>query len=101
MTASKAKARGAAPTIGRQGWLDAARAILIREGVAGVKVGKIARRLKVTRGGFYWFFDSPQQLLAALLLDWEQRNTAGFKAALREPGRNGMAEFGVLVDIWL
>ncbi len=87
--------------IGRQGWLDAARTALIREGIAGVKVGKIARRLKVTRGGFYWFFDSHKQLLDELLLDWEQRNTEGFESVLRESGRNGMAEFQALVDIWL
>lgn len=87
--------------IGRQGWLDAARIALIREGIAGVKVGKIARRLKVTRGGFYWFFDSHEQLLDELLLDWEQRNTEAFESVLRESGRNGMAEFQALVDVWL
>jgi AcrR family transcriptional regulator len=97
---SKASAK-AAPAIGRHGWLDAARTILIREGIAGVKVDRIARRLKVTRGGFYWFFDSHQQLLDALLVDWEERNTEGFKAVLRESGRNGMAEFQALVDLWL
>jgi len=97
---SKASSK-AAPAIGRQGWLDAARAILIREGIAGVKVDRIARRLKVTRGGFYWFFDSHKQLLDALLADWEERNTEGFKAVLRESGRNGMAEFQALVDLWL
>jgi AcrR family transcriptional regulator len=96
-----AKAKAKAPGIGRQGWLDAARAILIREGVAGVKVDRIARRLKVTRGGFYWFFDSHRQLLDALLADWEERNTEGFKSVVRQPGRNGMAEFRALVDVWL
>jgi AcrR family transcriptional regulator len=94
---SKAKA----PAIGRQGWLDAARAILIRDGIAGVKVDRIARKLKATRGGFYWFFDSHRQLLDALLADWEERNTQGFKAVLRESGHNGMAEFQALVDIWI
>ena len=96
-----AKAAEKAPGIGRQGWLDAARAILIREGIAGVKVDRIARRLKVTRGGFYWFFDSHKQLLDALLADWEKRNTEGFKSVVRQPGRNGMAEFQALVDVWL
>jgi len=102
--AAKGSGRGSDPhkdPIGRQGWLDAARNALIREGIAGVKVGKIARRLKVTRGGFYWFFDSHKQLLDELLLDWERRNTAGFESVLRESGRNGMAEFQLLVDVWL
>jgi AcrR family transcriptional regulator len=98
---AKTIAKTAAPAIGRQGWLDAARTLLIREGIAGVKVDRIARRLKVTRGGFYWFFDSHKQLLDALLADWEERNTEGFKAVLRESGRNGMAEFQALVDLWL
>jgi AcrR family transcriptional regulator len=98
---AKTSAKAAAPAIGRQGWLDAARTLLIREGIAGVKVDRIARRLKVTRGGFYWFFDSHKQLLDALLADWEERNTEGFKAVLRESGRNGMAEFQALVDLWL
>jgi AcrR family transcriptional regulator len=101
---AKGSGRGSDPhkdPIGRQGWLDAARNALIREGIAGVKVGKIARRLKVTRGGFYWFFDSHKQLLDELLLDWERRNTAGFESVLRESGRNGMAEFQALVDVWL
>jgi AcrR family transcriptional regulator len=96
-----AKAKGKAPTIGRQGWLDAARAILIRDGIAGVKVDRVARRLKVTRGGFYWFFDSHRQLLDALLADWERRNTEGFKSVVRATGRNGMAEFQALVAVWL
>src|SRR5882762_1086720 len=97
--AAKGSGRGSDPhkdPIGRQGWLDAARNALIREGIAGVKVGKIARRLKVTRGGFYWFFDSHKQLLDELLLDWEKRNTAGFESVLRKSGRNGMAEFQAL-----
>jgi AcrR family transcriptional regulator len=101
---AKGSGRGSDPhkdPIGHQGWLDAARNALIREGIAGVKVGKIARRLKVTRGGFYWFFDSHKQLLDELLLDWERRNTAGFESVLRESGRNGMAEFQALVDVWL
>jgi AcrR family transcriptional regulator len=101
---AKGSGRGSDPhkdPIGRQGWLDAARNALIREGIAGVKVGKIARRLKVTRGGFYWFFDSHKQLLDELLLDWERRNTAGFESVLRKSGRNGMAEFQALVDVWL
>jgi len=98
---AKTSVKAAAPAIGRQAWLDAARTLLIREGIAGVKVDRIARRLKVTRGGFYWFFDSHKQLLDALLADWEERNTEGFEAVLRESGRNGMAEFQALVDLWL
>lgn len=97
--ATGARARKA--PLGREAWLSAAREALIREGIGGVEVGRLARKLKVTRGGFYWFFDSRKQLLDELLADWERTNSAAFKAVLKDPGRNGMAEFDAVVDIWI
>lgn len=87
--------------LGRDAWILAAREALIREGIRAVEVGKLARRLKVTRGGFYWFFNSRKELLDELLADWERTNTEPFKATLRDPGNNGMAEFQALVDMWV
>ncbi len=87
--------------IGRGGWLLAGREALIRDGIAGVQVGKLARRLRVTRGGFYWFFNSRQHLLDELLRDWERTNTAAFEAVLREARGSGMAEFHALVEVWI
>ncbi|MCZ8130824.1 MAG: TetR/AcrR family transcriptional regulator [Steroidobacteraceae bacterium] len=96
-----ARGRARKTPLGREAWLQAAREALIREGIRGVEIGKLARRLKVTRGGFYWFFDSRKQLLDELLADWERTNSAAFKAVLRAPGRNGMAEFQAIVDVWI
>jgi AcrR family transcriptional regulator len=89
------------PPLGRQAWLTAAREALIREGIAGVQVGKLARRLKVTRGGFYWFFSSQAQLLEELLADWERTNTEAMKAVLVGAGHDGMAELHAVVDMML
>lgn len=89
------------PAFGREAWIAAGREALIREGVAGVEIGKLARRLKITRGGFYWFFDSRQALLRQLLADWRRMNTEAFKAVLRDAGHNGVAEFRALVDVWV
>ncbi len=87
--------------VGRAGWLRIAKSALIHEGIGGVEVGKLARKLRVTRGGFYWFFASRQELLDSLLTDWEQTNTAAFKSIVREPGVNGLAEFQALCDMWV
>lgn len=87
--------------LGREAWLHAAREALIREGIGSVEVGRLARKLKVTRGGFYWFFNSRKQLLNELLADWERTNNAAFKAVLKHAGRNGMTEFMAIVDIWI
>lgn len=60
----------------REDWLNVALDILVSEGVAQVKVLSISDRLGVSRSSFYWYFKSRKDLLAALLADWEQTNTA-------------------------
>lgn len=87
--------------LGRQAWLDAARRALIEEGTAGVEVNKLAKRLKSSRGGFYWFFTSRQQLLDELALYWAQTSTAPFEKILQKPGRNGLEEYLALTDLWI
>src|SRR5882724_417439 len=64
------RARGKRRRLGREVWLDSARRALIEEGTAGVEINKLAKRLGVSRGGFYWFFKSRTQLLDELLADW-------------------------------
>ena len=56
-------------------WLETARQVLIQEGVDRVKVDRLARRLRVTRGGFYHHFRDRADLLDRLLEMWEQKNT--------------------------
>jgi len=87
--------------LGRQGWLTAARDALIQGGIASVQIGKLARRLKVTRGGFYWFFSSRQQLLDELLADWERTNTDAMNEVLVGSSHDGMAELHAVVDMML
>jgi AcrR family transcriptional regulator len=56
-------------------WLDAARKILIEEGVDHVKIDRLATSLRVTRGGFYHHFHNRGELLDKLLVQWEETNT--------------------------
>ncbi|TMV90649.1 TetR/AcrR family transcriptional regulator [Thioclava sp. BHET1] len=65
----------------REGWLDAARAALIEGGVDAVKIQPLAKRLKLSRTSFYWFFKDRDALLAALCEDWEAGTTAPLLAA--------------------
>ncbi|MGB7269128.1 MAG: TetR/AcrR family transcriptional regulator [Albidovulum sp.] len=59
----------------RDDWLGAAQAALIRDGVDTVKVLALAAQLDVSRSSFYWYFKNRDELLAALLDQWEERNT--------------------------
>ncbi len=105
MTAAKPKKKKSAnarkPPLGREAWIRAGRAALIREGITGVEINRLARTLRVTRGGFYWFFPSRKRLLDELLKDWEETNTTAFEAVIQDPGHNGIEEFNALVDMWV
>ena len=60
----------------RQDWLNVAMDLLVSDGVGEVKVLSISERLGVSRSSFYWYFKSRKDLLAALLEEWENTNTA-------------------------
>ena len=70
----------------RDEWVAMARKQLIREGVAGLKIDRLAKRLGVTRGGFYWRFSGLKDLLDSLLEDWVETNAQSALKALRGPG---------------
>ena len=61
---------GRAPKVTPETWVQTARHALVEEGLAGVKVDRLATRLRVTRGGFYHNFRDRDDLLARLLDDW-------------------------------
>ena len=54
----------------RADWLEAALAVLERDGVDGVKVDRIARELGISRSGFYWHFRNRADFLDQLLEYW-------------------------------
>lgn len=56
--------------ISPQIWLETARNVLIEEGVTGLRIDRLARRLGVSRGGFYHNFPSFDEFADALLSLW-------------------------------
>ncbi len=68
----------------REGWLDAAYAALVTEGVDAVKIMPLAERLKLSRTSFYWFFKDREALLSSLAEMWEARTTTPLVAATTE-----------------
>ena len=87
--------------LGREIWLDTARQALIEEGTAGVEINKLAKRLRSSRGGFYWFFKDHAQLLRELLDYWVRTSTVLFERVLQTSGRNGMEEYLALTNLWI
>lgn len=56
-------------------WLQAAVEILLESGVEAVKIAALAKKLKLSRTSFYWFFNDREALLEALVQKWKDKNT--------------------------
>jgi len=61
-------------------WLNAAYDVLTESGVEAVKVMLLAKRLGLTRTGFYWHFKDRDALLEAMIRRWEDKNTGNLIA---------------------
>ena len=86
--------------LGREDWIEAAIALLAAQGVAAVKITRLAEDLGVTRGSFYWHFKDRDDLLSALVKIWDRRNTKALLDAVE--GSSDLAE-GILAvfECWL
>jgi len=56
-------------------WLEAAYESLLDSGVDAVKILPLAKKLNLSRTSFYWFFKDREELLAALVSRWRDKNT--------------------------
>ena len=65
---------GRATKASAEDWIVAAEAMLIESGASEVKVDRISRRIRVTRGSFYYYFKDREDLLDCLLKRWEETN---------------------------
>jgi AcrR family transcriptional regulator len=59
-------------------WLGAAYNLLLDSGVDAVRILSLAKKLKLSRTSFYWFFRDREALLEALLKLWREKNTGNF-----------------------
>lgn len=56
-------------------WTDAALDLLAEQGIDGVRVELLAKRLDVTKGSFYWHFRDRDALHEAMLDHWRRQAT--------------------------
>nr|WP_237684031.1 TetR/AcrR family transcriptional regulator [Pseudaminobacter soli] len=85
----------------REAWLAAARKVLEKRGIAEVKIDRLARHFKVTRGSFYFHFSSLKDLHNELLEEWRRINCAPFEAMRHETDIDGPKFFSKIVHVWV
>lgn len=78
-----------------QDWEQAALELIADQGVGALGVEPLARRLEITKGSFYWHFDSRDELLVRALRRWENQDTQHLRTALAtsRPAAERLTEF--------
>ena len=71
-----------AERLDRETWIRAALAAFEESGPAGVAVVPLAKDLGVTRGSFYWHFESRDEVFAEALELWEREHSDAIIDAL-------------------
>lgn len=88
-------------TLTREDWVAAARKVLEKRGIAEVKIDRLARQFKVTRGSFYFHFSSLKDLHDDLLDEWRRSNCAPFHAMVDVQVTDGVQFFSDIVHAWV
>lgn len=81
-------------------WLKAAYELLISEGIGAVKVMPLAKRLNLTRTGFYWYFEDLTELHSAMIQRWESKNTGNLIARCKMDAPSIADALFNLMDCW-
>jgi len=84
----------------RDAWVLAATDVLADEGIAGLRVEVLAKRLKVTKGSFYWHFQDRRDLLMAVLEVWKDGRIRDIvKQTRAQPGRE-LEQIYHVIDVY-
>jgi AcrR family transcriptional regulator len=85
----------------REIWLDAAYDLFVSEGIEAVKVMPLAKKLNLTRTGFYWHFKDLCELHDAIIEIWQTRNTGIVLERCAAPAQSLCAALLNLIDCWI
>jgi len=82
-------------------WIAAALDALAEGGIAQVRVELLARRLKVTKGSFYWHFADRPALQAAMAAEWRDGRAVAIREQAGAPDQPPLARLERLLDLYL
>ena len=85
----------------REVWLDAAYEVFVNDGIEAVKIMALARKLNLTRTGFYWHFTDLADLHDAIIDIWQSRNTGIILDRCAAPAQSLCGALFNLIDCWI
>jgi len=85
----------------REVWLNAAYALFVAEGIEAVKIMPLAKKLNLTRTGFYWHFKELSDLHDEIIHIWQKRNTGIMLERCTAPAKSLCEALFNLIDCWI
>ncbi|WNN90215.1 TetR/AcrR family transcriptional regulator [Gloeocapsopsis dulcis] len=83
----------------RQDWLTLGLNVLAKNGIEAMRVERLAELMNVTKGSFYWHFKNREDLLMAMLQEWEVRETDNIIKQVEAAGGNASTKLFNLFQI--
>jgi AcrR family transcriptional regulator len=83
----------------RQDWVDAAIEMLVDQGIDAVRIDVLAKRIGMTRGSFYWHFESREDLLRAVLQAWRESTTENLTSRLERASNDPREQLRDLLSL--
>ncbi|TDE33459.1 TetR/AcrR family transcriptional regulator [Antarcticimicrobium sediminis] len=85
----------------REIWLNAAYDLFVSDGIEAIKVMPLAKKLNLTRTGFYWHFKDLSDLHDAIIGIWQTQNTGIILERCAAPAQSLCASLLNLIDCWI
>jgi len=85
--------------LSRDEWIKAATQVLSTSGIDQVRVDRLAKKLKITRGSFYHHFESRMDLLEGILKSWRLRATEDVINRLQSGGDTPLEQIIYLLNL--
>lgn len=85
-------------SLDREAWINFALGVLAEEGLEGLRVEVLARRMNVTKGSFYWHFKDRQALLNAVAAHWRDLRIQEVEAQAKIPAEQASSRIHQIID---
>ncbi len=82
-------------------WIAHALNALVTDGVDAVLILPLAKKLRVSRSSFYWYFKNRQDILDQLLKHWMSTNTQAIIDRAARPSRSAIAGVLNIFECWV
>jgi len=82
----------------KQDWINLGYKLFSEQGIAGIVVEKMAKKLKVNKSSFYWHFKTKKDFVTEIVSFWVSKNTNQI-ISMTDSEKSGKEKFEKLIEL--